>query len=104
VQQQSSSAASPPWERAACSSPRQPRRRFPNNLVVFPDRDFLAVEGYQDRVGQTALIEVTRGGEVVGSAKATIAEGDPAIEVNHPGGACWGRWDGSEGDARQPRG
>ena len=63
---------------------------FPNNLVVFPDRDFLAVEGYQDRVGQTALIEVTRGGEVVGSAKATIAEGDPAIEVNHPGGACWG--------------
>ena len=63
---------------------------FPNNLVVFPDRDFLAVEGYQDRVGQEALIEVTRGGEVVGSAKATIAEGDPAIEVNHPGGACWG--------------
>ena len=63
---------------------------FPNNLVVFPDRDFLAVEGYQDRVGETALIEVTRGGEVVGSARATIAEGDPAIEVNHPGGACWG--------------
>ena len=63
---------------------------FPNNLVVFPDRDFLAVEGYQDRVGQEALIEVTRGGEVVGSARAKIAEGDPAIEVNHPGGACWG--------------
>ena len=90
VQRQSSSAASPPWERAACSSPRRRRRSSPNNLVVFPDRDFLAVEGYQDRVGQTALIEVTRGGEVVGSAKATIAEGDPAIEVNHPGGACWG--------------
>jgi hypothetical protein len=63
---------------------------FPNNLVVFPDRDFLAVEGYQDRVGQTALIEVTRGGEVVGSAKAEIAEGDPAVEINHPGGVCWG--------------
>jgi Fibronectin type III domain/Chitobiase/beta-hexosaminidase C-terminal domain len=63
---------------------------FPNNLVVFPDRDFLSVEGYQDRVGQTALIEVTRGGEVVGSAKATVAEGDPALEINHPGGACWG--------------
>ena len=63
---------------------------FPNNLVVFPDRDFLTVEGYQDRVGQTALVEVTRGTEVVGSAKVEIAEGDPAVEINHPGGACWG--------------
>ena len=57
---------------------------FPNNLVVFPDRDFLAVEGYQDHIGDIALIEVTRGGEVVGSAKAEIAEGDPAVETTIP--------------------
>jgi hypothetical protein len=77
---------------------------FPNNLVVFPDRDFLAVEGYQDRVGQTALIEVTRGGEVVGSAKATIAEGDPRHRGQPPRRRLLGRRDGSEGDARHPRG
>src|SRR4051812_31790373 len=63
---------------------------FPDNLVVFPDRDFLAVEGYQDHIGETALIEVSREGQVVGSAYAPIAEGDPAVEINHPGGVCWG--------------
>ena len=63
---------------------------FPNNLVVFPDRDFLAVEGYQDHIGETALIEVTRGDRVIGSAKSVVAEGDVAFEVNHPGGVCWG--------------
>ena len=31
-----------------------------------------------------------RGGTVVGSAQATIASGDVAFEVNHPGGVCWG--------------
>ena len=34
---------------------------FPNNLVVFPNRDFVTVEGYQDHIGETALLEVTRG-------------------------------------------
>jgi hypothetical protein len=28
---------------------------FPNNIVVFPDRDFVTIEGYQDRIGQEAL-------------------------------------------------
>jgi hypothetical protein len=28
---------------------------FPDNVVVFPDRDFVTIEGYQDRIGQTAL-------------------------------------------------
>ena len=27
---------------------------FPDNIVVFPDRDFVTVEGFQDHVGQTA--------------------------------------------------
>ena len=64
---------------------------FPNNVVVFPDRDFVTVEGYQDRIGQEALVEVTRPGKgVVGSAKAKVAAGDAAFEINHPGGVCWG--------------
>lgn len=63
---------------------------FPNNVVVFPDRDFVTIEGYQDHIGDTALVEVTRGGEVIGSAKGVVEEGDVAFEINHPGGYCWG--------------
>jgi hypothetical protein len=64
---------------------------FPDNLVVFPDRDFITIEGYQDRVGQTALVEVTRkGAGVIGSAKGVVTAGDVAFEINHPGGYCWG--------------
>ncbi|MFJ4268387.1 fibronectin type III domain-containing protein [Paenarthrobacter nicotinovorans] len=64
---------------------------FPDNLVVFPDRDFITVEGYQDRLGQTALVEVTRKGTgVVGSAQGVVVAGDVAFEINHPGGYCWG--------------
>ena len=63
---------------------------FPDNLVVFPDRDFVTVEGYQDHVGETATLQVVRGGTVVGSARAVVAAGDVAFEVNHPGGSCWG--------------
>ncbi len=62
----------------------------PDNLVVFPDRDFVTIEGYQDKVGQTATVEVTRGGGVVGSAQSVVAAGDVAFEINHPGGVCWG--------------
>jgi hypothetical protein len=63
---------------------------FPNNVVVFPDRDFVTIEGYQSHIGETALVEVTRGGQVIGSAKGVVAEGDVAFEINHPGGYCWG--------------
>ncbi|WP_458781270.1 hypothetical protein [Arthrobacter sp. D3-16] len=63
---------------------------FPDNLVVFPDRDFITIEGYQDRIGETATVEVTRGGGVVGSAQSVVAAGDVAFEINHPGGVCWG--------------
>jgi hypothetical protein len=63
---------------------------FPNNVVVFPDRDFVTIEGYQDKIGQTALVEVTRNGQVIGSAKGVVEEGDVAFEINHPGGICWG--------------
>jgi hypothetical protein len=63
---------------------------FPDNIVVFPERDFITVEGYQDHIGQTATVEVTRGGSVAGSAQGVVAEGDVAFEINHPGGVCWG--------------
>lgn len=64
---------------------------FPNNVVVFPDRDFVTIEGYQERVGQTATVEVNRPGiGIVGSAKSVVAAGDVAFEINHPGGVCWG--------------
>src|SRR5215213_9171588 len=63
---------------------------FPDNVVVFPDRDFVTIEGYQDHIGETATVTVTRGTQVMGSAVGTVAEGDVAFEINHPGGVCWG--------------
>jgi hypothetical protein len=63
---------------------------FPNNVVVFPDRDFVTIEGYQNHIGETALVQVMRGTQVVGSAEGKVAEGDVAFEINHPGGYCWG--------------
>jgi hypothetical protein len=63
---------------------------FPDNIVVFPDRDFVTIEGYQKHIGETALVEVSRDGQVIGSAKGVVEEGDVAFEINHPGGYCWG--------------
>src|SRR4051794_34385994 len=63
---------------------------FPDNVVVFPDRDFVTIEGYQDHIGEEAIVEVKRGGQVVGSAKGIVEAGDVAFEINHPGGYCWG--------------
>jgi hypothetical protein len=64
---------------------------FPDNIVVFPDRDFVSVEGYSEHAGETATIEVTRPGQgVIGSAKALVDGSGVAFEINHPGGFCWG--------------
>src|SRR4051794_11433317 len=63
---------------------------FPNNVVVFPDRDFVTIEGYQSHIGEVGLVEVKRDGKVIGSAKGTVEAGDVAFEINHPGGVCWG--------------
>ncbi len=68
-----------------------PLPTFPDNLAVFPNRDFITVEGFADHVGDSALIEVVRPGiGVVGSAVGVVSGGDVAFEVNHPGGYCWG--------------
>jgi hypothetical protein len=63
---------------------------FPDNILIFPNRDFVSVQGYQDHIGQTATVTVTRGAQVIGSTEAVVREGDVAFEVNHPGGVCWG--------------
>lgn len=64
---------------------------FPDNLLVFPNRDFISVQGYAAHQGETATIAVNRPGVgVVGSANAVVSGGDVAFEVNHPGGVCWG--------------
>jgi Fibronectin type III domain len=62
----------------------------PHNIVVFPQRDFIALEGYTDRlteVGKTATVVVTRGAVETSRATGTIAAG--GLEINHPGGVCW---------------
>ncbi|WP_395400668.1 fibronectin type III domain-containing protein [Arthrobacter sp. UC242_113] len=63
---------------------------FPDNIVVFPDRDFVSIEGYEPHAGDTATLEVKRGGDVIGSARSLVDGGGVAFEVNHPGGVCWG--------------
>jgi hypothetical protein len=62
----------------------------PNNILVFPNRDFVTVEGFADHAGETATLEVIRNGSIIGSAQAVVSGGDVAFEVNHPGGVCWG--------------
>lgn len=64
--------------------------QLPHEVVVFPQRDFVVAEGYQD--GQRLDFEVIRkdtgGNDVtVGTASGVVAGG--LLEVNHPGGVCW---------------
>jgi hypothetical protein len=64
---------------------------FPDNIIVFPNRDMVSVQGYASHAGETATLTVNRPGVgVVGSATAVVSGGDVAFEVNHPGGVCWG--------------
>ena len=59
---------------------------FPNNVVVFPDRDFVSIEGYSEQAGETALVEVTRPGVgVVGSAQGLVSGTDVAFQVGCAG-------------------
>ena len=62
---------------------------FPHNIVVFPQRDFVSIEGYDQLAfeGKQATITVTRSGVETSRAVGTITGG--GLEVNHPGGSCW---------------
>ncbi|HLL75602.1 MAG TPA: chitobiase/beta-hexosaminidase C-terminal domain-containing protein [Pyrinomonadaceae bacterium] len=59
----------------------------PHSIIVFPERDFVTVEGYDPADG-TVRIEVVRNGVVVSSA-AGVPDKVGFLEVNHPGGLCW---------------
>ncbi len=64
---------------------------FPNNIMIFPNRDFITIEGFAEHAGESGKVEVTRPGVgVIGSAVAVHSGGDVAFEINHPGGYCWG--------------
>lgn len=61
---------------------------FPDNIVVFPNRDMVVLEGGFGG-DQPVLVEVKRGGQLMGAVGgATVTDGE--WEVNHPGGPCWG--------------
>jgi fibronectin type 3 domain-containing protein len=68
-----------------------------HNITVFPARDFVSAEGYQqDETVTVEVHHVTRGGNVVSSTSGIVPLDDPdtdtfdgIVEVNHPGGACW---------------
>jgi hypothetical protein len=65
----------------------------PMNIVTFPNRDMVVLEGYDDHDGKNVNIKVYRGTELMGAASGKIAAG-AEFEVNHPGGACWGNGTG----------
>ena len=62
---------------------------FPHNVVVFPQRDFVSIEGYDQLAfeGKQATVTVTRSGVETSRAVGTITDG--GLEINHPGGVCW---------------
>ncbi len=74
---------------AGTASAAAPLPSAPDNIVVFPDRDMVVLEGYEDRDGQPVEVHVLRDGRLMGAAKGQITAG-AEFEVNHPGGACWG--------------
>jgi hypothetical protein len=61
----------------------------PGNIEIFAKRDMVAIEGYAAQAGQKADITVTRGGSVIGMTSGTV-DTTGFLEVNHPGGVCWG--------------
>ena len=61
----------------------------PGNIEIFPMRDMVAIDGYTEQAGMTATFTATRGGQVVGKTTGTVGA-DGFLEVNHPGGVCWG--------------
>src|SRR3954462_10083800 len=59
---------------------------MPHVFTVFPDRDFVSVEGYEP--GESLNVRVLRNDVQIGAATGKAGK-DGIFEVNHPGGACW---------------
>jgi len=69
--------------------------KAPHDIIVFPVRDFVSATGY--KATDSVTVEVLRNGVVIGRAAGVVPQDDPTapgfdglVEVNHPGGACWG--------------
>ena len=59
---------------------------LPQEVVVFPERDFTSISGFAPNAD--VLLQLRRGGAVSSDAVGrTDATG--FLEVNHPGGVCW---------------
>lgn len=54
--------------------------------TVFPERDFVSVEGYNKN--EALSLRLVRNGVTIATASGH-ADADGLFEVNHPGGACW---------------
>ncbi len=73
---------------------------FPDDIIVFPDRDYVNVLGFNGAnpatpySGKKAQIQVYRSingiNTVVGEAFPTISGTNFAFDINHPFGYCWG--------------
>jgi Chitobiase/beta-hexosaminidase C-terminal domain len=73
-----------------------------HSIIVFPVRDFVSATGYAP--ADRATVEVFRNGVLIGRAADVVPQDDPKVagfdglvEVNHPGGGCWGAGAGSPG-------
>ena len=60
----------------------------PHGITVFPERDFISATGYT--ADSLVDVSVWRDGTEIGRAANVLADETGTIEVNHPGGACWG--------------
>jgi Abnormal spindle-like microcephaly-assoc'd, ASPM-SPD-2-Hydin len=66
-----------------------------HTVTAYPARDFVDGLGYVATdatgatVGQKVVVEVFRGGKIVGQARTT-ADNTGLVEVNHAGPGCWG--------------
>ncbi|MEA2316697.1 MAG: large repetitive protein [Solirubrobacteraceae bacterium] len=88
--------AAPSAASAAINSPPQNG----HGIIVFPVRDFVSASGYART--DVATVEVLRNGTLIGRASGLVPKDDPKtpgfdglVEVNHPGGGCWGDGAGS---------
>jgi len=54
--------------------------------TVFPERDFVSVEGYN--ANEALSLRLVRNGVTIATASGR-ADAEGLFEVNHPGGACW---------------
>ena len=67
---------------------------FPDNITIFPDRDFVSIDGFVGNAGKPITVEVVRGGTVIGSATgpeagADVINAEEDGELGGPGfGGC----------------